>query len=182
MLGGENPQTRDPRERRVSMSTENEKGDEVYQPDGSEVQEDTNLLPPEDTLVDHGVDPETRGYSPPERPVAVESWGTTANEQREGEPLDDRLASEVPELTEVDTDEIGDLPGGEGEPLDREAGDRRSGRLVAIDEGVRADEESDLIGSDVGIDSAAASAEEAAMHTVEEEADEPGAGLRPHED
>lgn len=47
-------------------------------------------------------------------------------------------------------------------------GDLRSGRLVAPDEGAHEDEESGLIASDVGIDGAAASAEEAAMHIVDE--------------
>ena len=34
-----------------------------------------------------------------------------------------------------DGDGLGDLPGGEGELLDAEVGDERSGRLVAPDEG-----------------------------------------------
>ena len=50
-------------------------------------------------------------------------------------------------------------------------GDRRAGRLVDPDEGVREDEEKDLVAEDVGIDGAGASAEEAAMHVV---TDEPG--------
>ena len=49
-------------------------------------------------------------------------------------------------------------------------GSTRSGRLVAPDEGAHGDEESRLIATDVGIDGAAASAEEAAMHIVDEDA------------
>ena len=40
---------------------------------------------------------------------------------------------------------------------------------MAPDEGTHEDEESALIATDVGIDGAAASAEEAAMHIVDEE-------------
>jgi hypothetical protein len=39
---------------------------------------------------------------------------------------------------------------------------------VAPDEGAHEDDESDLIAGDVGIDGGAASAEEAAMHVVDE--------------
>ena len=53
------------------------------------------------------------------------------------------------------------------------AGDERAGRLVDPDEGVRTDAEKDLVGLDVGIDGAAAGAEEAAMHVIDED-DLPG--------
>ena len=48
-------------------------------------------------------------------------------------------------------------------------GDRRAGRLVAPDEGVDEDEDSDLLASDVGIDGSAASAEEAAVHIIDDD-------------
>src|SRR4051794_37657885 len=35
---------------------------------------------------------------PGDEPVAADAWGTTVNEQREGEPLDDRLAAEEPDV------------------------------------------------------------------------------------
>ncbi|MCK1798156.1 DUF5709 domain-containing protein [Streptomyces sp. XM4193] len=155
------------------MSGESAMGDDVHQPDGSEVQDDAGLLGPEDTLIDRGVDPEIEGYSPPERPLAVESWGTTASEQHDGEPLEVRLSHEVPEVGVPDGDGVGDLPSGEGEPIDDEVGSLRSGRIVALGEGVRSDAEGDVYATDVGIDSAAASAEEAAMHTVVDDPDEP---------
>jgi hypothetical protein len=41
--------------------------------------------------------------------------------------------------------------------------------LVAPDEGAHPDEEADLIGRDVGIDAGAASAEEAAIHIVDDD-------------
>ena len=48
-----------------------------------------------------------------------------------------------------------------------EVGDARTGRLVAPDEGSHEDRESDEVADDVGIDGAGASAEEAAVHTIE---------------
>jgi hypothetical protein len=145
-------------------------GDEVYQPDGSEQQDDVSLLEPEDTLDTRGpAEVYEEGYSPPERPWAVETYGTTAEEQHEGETLDVRLARETPDQDLPDGDGVGDVPGGDGELWDEEVGERRAGRLVAPDEGAHPDEESDLVASDMGIDGAAASAEEAAMHVVDSE-------------
>jgi hypothetical protein len=145
-------------------------GDDVYQPDGSEVQDDAGLLDSEDTLLSDGVgDPLDRGWSPPERPWAVEHSGVTAAERRQGETLDQRLAEEMPDVTEPDGDGIGDCQGTDGEPWDNEVGASRSGRLVAPNEGAHEDDESGLIATDVGIDGAAASAEEAAMHIVDED-------------
>ena len=48
----------------------------------------------------------------------------------------------------------------------------RAGRLVAPDEGTGIDDEKDLVGEDVGIDGAGASAEEAAVHVIDEPYDE----------
>ncbi|MFD5492032.1 DUF5709 domain-containing protein [Streptomyces sp. NPDC001812] len=145
-------------------------GDDVYQPDESEVQDDAGLLDAEDTLMDDGVDdPLDRGWSPPERPWAVERRGVTAAEGRAGETLDQRLAEELPEPAALDGDGLGDSEGTDGELLDNEVGAARSGRLVAPDEGAHEDEETALVATDVGIDGAAASAEEAAMHVVDED-------------
>ncbi|MFF7449353.1 MULTISPECIES: DUF5709 domain-containing protein [unclassified Streptomyces] len=143
-------------------------GDDVYQPDASEIQDDAGLLDAEDTLDNDGVgDPLDRGWSPPERPWAVEHTGVTAAER---ETLDQRLAEELPDAPVPDGDGLGDCDGTDGELLDNEVGARRSGRLVAPDEGAHEDEESALVATDVGIDGAAASAEEAAMHIVDEDA------------
>ncbi|MEV6106309.1 DUF5709 domain-containing protein [Streptomyces sp. NPDC051940] len=140
---------------------------DVYQPDGSEVHDDEGLLGTEDTL-DDGPDPLDQGYSPPERPLAVERNGVTGTEQRNGESLDERLAEEVPDVTVPDGDGVGDTSDTDGELIDGEVGGTRSGRLVAPDEGAHEDEEATLVAYDVGIDGAAASAEEAAMHVVDE--------------
>lgn len=104
----------------------------------------------------------------------MEHQGTTAREQHEGESLDQRLAEERtdPALEKLDADDrVGDLPGGQGEPLDAEVGADRAGRLVAPDEGAHEDAEKDMIAEDVGIDGGAASAEEAAVHRVPDEDD-----------
>ncbi|MGW5427292.1 DUF5709 domain-containing protein [Streptomyces sp. NPDC004059] len=144
-------------------------GDDVYQPDPSEIREDSGVLDVEDTLDFDGVsDPLDRGWSPPERPWAVEHTGVTAAERQAGETLDQRLAEEQPDLVARDGDDIGDRDT-DGELLDSEVGNLRSGRLVAPDEGAHEDEEAALVANDVGIDGAAASAEEAAMHIVDED-------------
>ncbi|MGA5699115.1 DUF5709 domain-containing protein [Peterkaempfera bronchialis] len=145
-------------------------GDEVYQPQGDDVVEDAGPLEPEDTLMNRGVGQVLdEGYSPPERPLAVDEWGTTAEEQHSGETLDRRLAREVPEVAAPNGDGLGDTVGTDGELLDEEVGDLRAGRLVAQDEGAHPDTDSELFASDVGIDGAAASAEEAAVHVVPDE-------------
>ncbi|WP_200304963.1 DUF5709 domain-containing protein [Streptomyces adelaidensis] len=152
------------------MDTAGGWGDDVYQPDGSEIQDDAGLLDAEDTLVTDGVaDPLDRGWSPPERPWAVEHTGVTAAERLRGESLDQRLGEELPDIGYPAGDGIGDSQDTDGEPLDNEVGALRSGRLVAPDEGAHDDEESGLIATDVGIDGAASSAEEAAMHIVDED-------------
>ncbi|WP_173405616.1 MULTISPECIES: DUF5709 domain-containing protein [Streptomycetaceae] len=146
-------------------------GDEVYQPDDSEVQDDAGLMDPEDTLDDRGIDPALdEGYSPPERPLAVERTGTTATEQRHGETLDQRLSEEEPDVAAPLGNGIGDLADGDGEPVDPEAGDRRAGRLLGADRGVPRpqSEVDDTVASDTGIAGGAASAEEAAVHVTDD--------------
>lgn len=145
--------------------------DDVHQPTGTnEEQEDAAPLDPQDTLGERTYDDTLdEGYSPPEKPLGVTRHGTTAAEQHEGESLDERLAEEVPDVTAPLGDGTGDLPGGEGEPVDPEAGADRAGRLVAPDEGVRSDTTKESLASDVGIDGGAAGAEEAAVHVVEDD-------------
>lgn len=142
-------------------------GDDVYQPDGSEVQDDAGLLDASDTLDyragDQALD---EGYSPPERPWGVDRTGVTASERQRGESLDERLAEEVPDIGVPDGDGVGDAWDTDGELIDDEVGDARAGRLLAPDEGSHENTESDLVAYDVGLDGAGASAEEAAMHVV----------------
>ncbi|MFE2281605.1 DUF5709 domain-containing protein [Streptomyces sp. NPDC059454] len=145
-------------------------GDDAYQPTGSnEEQEDAAPLDMQDALDERTYDDTLdEGYSPPEKPLGVTKYGTTASEQHDGETLDQRLAQEVPDASAPAGDEVGDLPGGEGEPVDPEAGTARAGRLVAPDEGARTDTTKESVAEDVGIDAGAAGAEEAAMHVVED--------------
>ncbi|WP_443698366.1 DUF5709 domain-containing protein [Pseudonocardia humida] len=131
-------------------------GDEDTSPD---VTEDDGLLDPSDTLLDR--DQLDEGYSPPERPYAVNDWGTTPAEEAAGESLGARLRRELPEGAPDEGDGLGDASDTDGELRDREVGDTRSGRL--------ADEGEELFASDVGIDGGAASAEEAAVHLVPDE-------------
>jgi len=110
-----------------------------------------------------------RGYSPPENWSAGQRFGNTAYEEASGETLDQRVAQEEPEPDPYAEAERGDDP---DEFLDDgEVGDKRAGRLVDLDEGLGEDTEKDMVADDVGIDGAAASAEEAAVHIV---SDEPG--------
>ncbi|WP_371582274.1 DUF5709 domain-containing protein [Streptomyces sp. NBC_01314] len=142
--------------------------DDAHQPTGgNEEQEDASPLDLQDALDERTYDEILdEGYSPPEKPLGVTRSGTTVAEQHEGESLDDRLRQEVPDVEVPAGDGIGDLPGGEGEPLDPEAGSARAGRLVAPDEGARTDTTKELVAEDEGIDGGAAGAEEAAMHVV----------------
>jgi hypothetical protein len=104
-----------------------------------------------------------RGYSPPERWSAAQGFGNTPFEEATGESLDQRVAQEEPEPDPYDV-------AGDDEDLDDgEVGDQRAGRLVDPDEGLGEDTEKDLVADDVGIDGAAASAEEAAVHIVPDE-------------
>ncbi|MFJ8129328.1 DUF5709 domain-containing protein [Streptomyces hydrogenans] len=118
---------------------------------------------PENTMETDPVDDlAAPGYSPPERPRGVTRHGTTRREQREGEPLDDRLRQEVPEEPAPPGDGIGDLPGGAGEPVDDEAGATRAGRLAPFPG--RPGHIDRAVARDVGPDDGTAPAEEAAMH------------------
>ncbi|MDG9719529.1 DUF5709 domain-containing protein [Streptomyces sp. DH24] len=145
--------------------------DDAYQPTGTnEEQEDAAPLDMQDAVDERTYDDTLdEGYSPPEKPLGVTRHGTTAAEQHEGETLDERLAQEQPEEYAPAGDGVGDLPGGEGEPVDPEAGTERAGRLVAPDEGAHTDTTKEAVAADVGIDGGAAGAEEAAMHVVEDE-------------
>ncbi|GKQ34965.1 DUF5709 domain-containing protein [Streptomyces sp. A012304] len=154
------------------MGTEPETtGDDAYQPTGTnEEQEDAAPLDLQDALDERTYDDTLdEGYSPPEKPLGVTKHGTTAAEQHDGESLDQRLAQEVPDVQAPVGDGIGDLPGGEGEPVDPEAGRDRAGRLVAPDEGARTDATKEEVATDVGVDGGAAGAEEAAVHVVDED-------------
>ncbi|HEU5241832.1 MAG TPA: DUF5709 domain-containing protein [Ornithinibacter sp.] len=153
--------------------------------------DDEDQLQPEDTLVDDDVDDVLdRGYSPAERLQGSLAHGVTAEEQHRDETIEERIHQEVPDPASAygapdnesgldDEDERlgGDDPdsiAAEDDWLgDGEVGDERAGRLVAPDEGLGSHEEKDLLGEDVGVDGAAASAEEAAVHVIEQPTGDP---------
>ena len=141
--------------------------------------DDEDQLQPIDTL-DQGVDDYLdTGFSPPDRPRGSLAHGVTAEEQHRDETIDERIRQEVPEegtAYGAPDDESGldadDRLGGDDPDAiaaeddwlgDGEVGDVRAGRLVGRPEG-----DVDFVGEDVGIDGAAASAEEAAVHVIDD--------------
>ena len=129
-------------------------GDSVYE--SGDAVDDTDGLDPIEALT--GDDPDEAmqtGYSPPEREPNNLRHMPTAFEQSEGESLDERLAEEEPDVSDAVLDEA-----------DIEV---RAGRLVAPDAGAPADFESEAVATDVGTAGFASSAEEAAMHVIDED-------------
>jgi hypothetical protein len=140
--------------------------------------EDYEVEDASDTLTgDPGDDPLDRGVAAPQRWSAGMRYGTTAGEQQDGESLDSLLAEEEPDtpfdLDDEDPEDFADDPDAAEEDLDGllldDGPDARAGRLVADDEGAHPDTEADLVARDAGIDGGAASAEEAAVHVVDED-------------
>ena len=87
--------------------------DGIWERDDYEQDQD-GIINPEDELAEDGMDQVLeQGYSPPERPVALDKFGTTLAEERQGETLDQRLAEEEPD------------PNMEVEPRRGRAGDPR---------------------------------------------------------
>ena len=118
---------------------------------------------PDDTLVDRGVDDALdEGYSPPEKWSGGEGYGNTPYEEEVGETLEQRIAQEEPEPDPYEQ------AANETEDVGGEVGTERAGRLVDEDEGLGPDIEKDMVADDVGIHGAGASAEEAAVHVVDE--------------
>ena len=133
--------------------------------------EDDNQLQPEDTLIDRGIDDMLdEGYSPPERLYGPGAFGPS-------ESMDQMLAEEELDPASrinIPLDEAEQQRSDEAEretefPQRNEVGRARAGRLVAPDLGVGEDTEAELVAEDVGISGGAASAEEAAVHIIEDE-------------
>lgn len=110
------------------------------------------------------------GYIPPDRPFGLDDGEVTSAAMREPEALDDRLRRERPDIGAEDDPEPGQGPGPDGV-----AGDDRSGRIApAVDTAVEGTATDDgdardaLDAVDVGISGGAASAEEAAVHEMED--------------
>ena len=133
--------------------------------------EDDNQLQPEDTLVERGIDDALdEGYSPPERLYGRGAFGPS-------ESMEQMLAEEEPDPASrinapLDKDEQQRSDEAEREaefPRRGEVGRVRAGRLVAPDRGFGEDTEAELVADDVGISGGAASAEEAAVHIIDDE-------------
>ena len=130
-----------------------------------------NQLAQEDTLIERHLDDALdEGISPPERLLGRGAFGPS-------ESMDQMLAEEEPDPASrinvpLDEDEQQRSDEAEREtefPQRDEVGSVRAGRLVAPDWGFGEDEEAELVADDVGISGGAASAEEAAVHIIEEE-------------
>lgn len=104
-----------------------------------------------------GNDAVDAGYSPPDRPYALDDDEVTVAGQAAGETLDERLAREVPEQVPVDVD--------------------RAGRLADAEQLGVMERTDSVEGQDVGIDGGAATAEEAAVHVVDPDLDPLGADV-----
>jgi hypothetical protein len=126
---------------------------------------DDGVLDSDETLDDDRVeDPLDTGYEPADRWSGANRFGTTAAEERQGESLDQLLAEEEPDVDPY-------AEGGDDEDELVRRGyeeDPRAGRLVADDAGNGPDDEPDSVAWDAGVDSGAATAEEAAVHVVDD--------------
>jgi uncharacterized protein DUF5709 len=143
--------------------------------------DDEGVLDASDTLDgEPGDDSLDAGYLPTDRWSAGMRYGSTEAEERAGESLDQLLAEEEPDITLDPAEEREDEAAAEGGE-DADAGDEdvdglllddgpdpRAGRLFAEDEGTHSAEEPDLVAHDAGIDGGAATAEEAAVHVVDD--------------
>jgi len=117
---------------------------------------DSNQLPGEDTMAEPTDDALLdEGYSPPDRP-RPNHFGETAWEQAHGETLTQRLEEEEPEVWD------------EREPADPNVTPDGAGQLVEDDDAVTAGG-TDAFAIETGSTAGAVSAEEGAIHVVDEE-------------
>lgn len=147
--------------------------------------QDYEVLDASDTLDGApGDDPLERGVVTPGRWSAAIRFGTTAAEQYEGESLDQVLGEEEPDVALDAGDDLENIGPDENATDDDvrrylldDRPDPRAGRLVDEDDEVYEEGGSYLaahdesVAHDAGIDGGAATAEEAAVHIVEDDAD-----------
>jgi hypothetical protein len=168
----------------VTPSDAERRGDEVM-PDSSNHEsqdlEDYTVLDANDTLDGKpGDDPLDQGIATPDRWSAGVRYALEGEEDEES--LDELLAEEEPDETAGAGEDSWDEneTGGDVERLERDDDpDLRAGRLAAVeadvygeDDDVPAVQDGELLASDTGIDGGGASAEEAAVHVVDDPADE----------
>jgi hypothetical protein len=138
------------------MSENDLYGDSVYEQGGQDPVDDVDDLDPVSALT--GDDPdevEQTRYVPPDREPYNMRHAPTPAEEREGESLDDKLAEEVPDISPDDPVFDEEQP--------------RAGRLVDTDYGALEDTEKDEVAIDVGPAGFGSSAEEAAVHIIDED-------------
>lgn len=154
------------------MSQDNAHGERIDGVGEWDAVEDDGVLDASDTLDDDRVaDPLDTGVVAADRWTAANRFGTTPAEALAGESLDQLLAQEEPDI-----DPYAEEAEDEDELIRRGyEQDPRAGRLVADDAGFGEDEQAEAVAWDVGIDGGGASAEEAAMHVVDDP-DGPGDG------
>jgi hypothetical protein len=133
--------------------------------------DEENQLQPADTLIERGIDDMLdEGFSPPERPVARGAFGPSENMDQLLTEEEQDPASRINVLLDGNERQRSDEAEREAEfPEHSEVGRARAGRLVAPDQGFGEDTEAELIATDVGVSGGAASAEEAAVHIIEDE-------------
>jgi hypothetical protein len=141
---------------------------------------DYEVLDANDTLVGNpGDDPLDRGVVTPDRWSAGVRYALKGEE--DSESLDELLAEEEPDDT-VDADEESWDENVTDQDVTRlrrdDDPDLRAGRLATTEADVYGDgdvpavQDGELLASDTGIDGGAASAEEAAVHVIDDPADE----------
>ncbi|WP_197349108.1 hypothetical protein [Streptomyces bathyalis] len=89
--------------------TEDEGHDPGAEPEDEGIPDVQDDASPESALAE---DPQ-QAPVPGDEPVAVESYGTTFNEQVAGESLDERLAEEEPDVGDEGAEELPDEPAGQ---------------------------------------------------------------------
>lgn len=159
----------------MSDQTSRENLDGEY---GTHSLDDEDQLQPEDTLDGTG-DPLDAGYQTADRLQGVTAWGTTAEEERTDETIEQRIRQEVPDPdsaygapdNESGLDQDPRVGGDDPDsiPADQDwVGESAEhvGRLVAPDEGIRPDTEKDMVARGTGnVDD---SPEGSAMHYVDD--------------
>jgi hypothetical protein len=148
--------------------------------------QDYEVLDASDTLDGApGDDPLDRGVVTPDRWSAAIRFGTTATEQQTGESLDQALAEEEPDVSLDIDDERDENIGPDENATDDDVRryllgdgpDPRAGRLADEDDEVYEEGGSylvahdDRVAYDAGIDGGGATAEEAAIHVVDDDTD-----------
>ena len=133
--------------------------------------EKENQLQPEDTLIERGIDDALdEGYSPPERVYGRGAFGPPESMDQLLAEEEQDPASRINVPLDKDEQQRSDEDEREAEfPRRGEVGRVRAGRLVAPDRGFGEDTEAELVADDVGISGGAASAEEAAVHIIDDE-------------